>query len=85
MEKGTNSDTSALQAENWILRKLYQKYLRSFEVCFCRTMGKISCIDVRNEELLQKSQEEGEFPTTNKKKEFNWIGHILRTDCLLKP
>jgi hypothetical protein len=61
--------TSALQTENWTLRKVYQKYLRSFEVCFWRTMEKISCIDhVRNEELLKRVREGRNFLQPIKRK-----------------
>jgi hypothetical protein len=52
---GTNNDASVLQAENWTLRKVYKKFLGSFEVCSWRMMEKISWIDhVRNEEVLQR-------------------------------
>jgi hypothetical protein len=32
---------------------------------------------------ITKSQERMEYPTYNKKKEVDWIGHILCRNCLL--
>jgi hypothetical protein len=32
----------------------------------------------------KRRQEEETYPTTNNKKKDNWIGHILRTNYLLK-
>ena len=49
---------------------------------FCqRKMEKISWTDrVRNEEVLEESRRTG----ISYKKKTNWIGHILRRNCLLK-
>jgi hypothetical protein len=72
-------------AETWTLRKVDQKYLESFEVCYCRKMGKISWTDhVRNEEVLHRVKEERNIIHTVKRRNANWIGHILRRNCLLK-
>jgi hypothetical protein len=47
--------------------------------------GKISWTDrVRNEEVLQRVKEERNILHTIKRRKANWIGHILRTNCLLK-
>jgi hypothetical protein len=35
-------------------------------------------------ELLQRGKEERLYPAYNTTKEANWIGHILRRNCLLK-
>jgi hypothetical protein len=66
-------------AESWTPRKVDQKYLERSEMwCWMETF---SCTDrVKNEKVLQ-SQEGQECPTYNKKK-ANWIGHILRRNCL---
>jgi hypothetical protein len=39
---------------------------------------------VRNEEVFIQSQGEEKQPTCNKRKEANWIGHIVHRNCLLK-
>jgi hypothetical protein len=46
---------------------------------------KISCTDrVRNEEVLRRVKEERNILHTMKRRKVNWIGHILRRNCLLK-
>ena len=46
-------------------------------------MEKISLTDrVRNEVLQSQGGEE--YRTYNKRRKANWIGHILRRNCLLK-
>jgi hypothetical protein len=71
-------------ADTWILRKVDQKYLESFEMWCWRKMEKISWTDrVRNEEVLHRVKEERNIIQTTKKK-ANWIGHKLRRNCLLK-
>ena len=46
---------------------------------------KISWTDhVRNEEVLQRVQEERSILQTIKRKNDKWIGHILRRNCRLK-
>jgi len=48
-------------------------------------MEKINWIDrVRNEEVLQRVKEERNIHQTLKGRKANWIGHILRRNCLLK-
>ena len=48
-------------------------------------MEKINCIDhVRNEEVLQRVKEGRNIQQTLKGRKANWIGHILRRNCLLK-
>jgi hypothetical protein len=48
-------------------------------------MEKISWTDlVRNEEVLHRVKEERNIAHTIKRREANWIGHILRRNCLLK-
>jgi hypothetical protein len=72
-------------AETWTLRKVDQKYLVSFEVWCWRRMEKISWTDrVRNEEVLHRVKEERNIVHTIKRRKANWIGHILRRNCLLK-
>jgi hypothetical protein len=47
-------------------------------------MEKISWTDrVRNEEVLHRVKEERNIVHTVKRNKANWIGHILRRNCLL--
>jgi len=62
----------------WILRKVDQKYLKSFEMwCRRRTMKVIWTDPVRNE-VLQRVTEERKILKTIKRRKADWIGHILR-------
>jgi hypothetical protein len=71
-------------AETSTLRKVDQKYLGSFEMSYWRRMEKISWPDrVRNEELLQREKEARNILHTIKRRKADWIGHILRRNCLL--
>jgi hypothetical protein len=48
-------------------------------------MEKISWTDrVRNEEVLHRVKEARNIVQTIKRRKANWIGHILRRNCLLK-
>jgi hypothetical protein len=68
--------------ETWTLRKVEQKYLESFEMWCCRRM-EISWTDrVRNEVL--RVEEKRNILHTVKRRKANWIGHILRRNCLIK-
>ena len=72
-------------AENWTLRKTDQKYLESFELWCWRMMEKISWTDhVRNEEVLLRVNGQRNILHEIRKRKPNWIGHILRRNCLLK-
>jgi hypothetical protein len=72
-------------AEMWTLGKVDQKYMESFEMWCWRRMEKISWTDhVRNEEVLHRVKEEKNILHTVQRRKANWIGHILRRNCLLK-
>jgi hypothetical protein len=72
-------------AENWTLRAVDQKHLESFEMWCWRGMGKISWTDhVRNEEVLLKAKEQSNILHEIRKRKANWIGYILRRNCLLQ-
>jgi hypothetical protein len=72
-------------AETWTLRKADKKYLERSEMWCWRIMEKISWTDrVRNEDVLHRVKEERNILHTIKRKNANWIGHILRRNCLLK-
>ena len=48
-------------------------------------MEKISWTDnVRNEEVLHRVKEEGNILHRIRRRNADWIGHILRRNCLLK-
>ena len=62
-----------------------KKYLESFEIWCWRRMEKINWTDhVRNEEVLLRVNEQRNILHEIRKRKANWIGHILRRNCLLK-
>jgi hypothetical protein len=62
-----------------------QKHLESFEMWCWRRMEKISWTDhVRKEEVLLTVSEQRNILHEIRKRKANWIGHILRRNCLLK-
>jgi len=72
-------------AETWTLRTVDQKHLESFEMWCWRRMEKISWTDhVRNEEVLLRVKEQWNNLHEIRKRKTNWIGHILRRNCLLQ-
>jgi hypothetical protein len=72
-------------AETWTLRVADQNYLKRFEMWCWRRMEKISWTDhVRNEEALLRVNEQKHILHEIKKRKPNWIGQILRRNCLLK-
>jgi hypothetical protein len=72
-------------AEIWTLRKVGQKCQEGSEMWCWRRTEKISLLDhVRNEEVLLRVKEERNIVHTVNRREGNWIGHILRRNCLLK-
>jgi hypothetical protein len=72
-------------AETWTLRAVDQKQLESFEMWCWRRIEKISWTDrVRNEEVLLRVKEQRNILLKISKQQANWIGHILRRNCLLQ-
>jgi hypothetical protein len=72
-------------AETWTLWKEDQKHLESFEMWCWRRMENISWADcVRNEDILRTVKEKRNILHKIKRRKANWIGHILRRNCLLK-
>jgi len=62
-----------------------QKHVESFEMCCWRRMEKISQTDhVRNEEVLLRVKEQRNILHEISKRKANWIGHVLRRNCLLQ-
>jgi len=70
-------------AETWTLRAADEKYLESFEVWWWRRMEKVSWTDHVRNEVLKVNEERNIVPEIRKWK-ANWIGHIVRRNCLLK-
>jgi len=67
------------------LRAAEQKQLESFETWCWRRMEKISWTDrVRNGEVLLRVKEQRNIIHEIMKRKANWIGHILRRNCLLQ-
>jgi hypothetical protein len=76
----------ALQgAENWKIRKVDKKYLKSFEMWCWRRMEKIIWTDrVKNEHALYRVMWERNILHTIRRRKENWIGYIFSRTCLLK-
>ena len=71
-------------AETWTLRAVDQKHLGSFKIWCWRRM-EISWTDrVGNEEVLLTVKEQRNILHEISKRKANWIGHILRRNCLLQ-
>jgi hypothetical protein len=71
-------------AEIWTLRAVDQKHLESSEMWCWRRM-EISWTDhVRNEEALLRVKEQTNILQEISKRKANWIGHIVRRNCLLR-
>jgi hypothetical protein len=73
--------------ETWTLRAVDQKHLESFEKWCWRRMEEISWTDhVRNEDVLLRVEEQRNILHVHeiRKRKANWIGHILRINCLLQ-
>ena len=72
-------------AEIWTLRAVDQKHMESSEMWCWRRMEKISCTDhVRNEDVLLRVKEQRNILHEIRKRKANWIGHILRRNCILQ-
>jgi len=72
-------------AETWTFRAVDRKHLESFQMWCWRRMGKISWTDhARNEEVLLRVKEQRNILREISKRKANWIGHILRRNCLLQ-
>jgi hypothetical protein len=77
--------TALYGAETWMLRAVDQIHLESFKMWCWRRMEKISWTDhVRNKEVLLRVKEQRNILHEIRKWKANWIGHILRRNCLLQ-
>jgi hypothetical protein len=69
----------------WYFVILDQKHLESFEMWCWRRKEKISWTDhVKNEEVLPRVKEQRNILHEIRKRKANWIGHILRRNCLIQ-
>jgi len=71
-------------AENWTLGAADQKYLECFEMWCWRRMEISGTDHVGNEDALLRVNEQKNILHEIRKRKTNWIGHILRRNCLLK-
>jgi len=72
-------------AETLTLRKVDQKCLGSFEMWCWRRVEEIIWTDsVRNKEVLHTVKEERNNLHKIKRGKDNWIGYVLRRNCLIK-
>ena len=70
--------------ETWAQRKLKWTYLESFEMWGWRGMKKIKWPEkVTNEQVLQRIWEKMKLLNDILRRKPNWIGHILKRNCLL--
>ena len=70
--------------ETWTLKKREKKYLESFEMWCWRRIAKVKWKDtVTNEEVLSRVNVKRSILDTVLRRKANWIGHILRRNCLL--
>jgi len=49
-----------------------------------RMMGKVSWIDRVRDEVLHRGKEQRNILQTVNRRKVNWIGHMLRGNCLVK-
>ena len=71
-------------AETWTLRAVDKKHMESFETWCWRRMEKISWTDRVGNEVLHRVMGERSVIHAIKRRKANWIGHILRRNCLVK-
>jgi hypothetical protein len=65
-------------AETWTLRKVDQKYLKDFEMWWCRRLEISWTNCVRSENVLRRVKEKRCTLHTITRTKANWIGHISR-------
>ena len=66
-------------------RTVDEKHLGNFEMWCWKRMEKISWTDhVKNEEVLLRVKEQRNILHEISKRRTNWIGHIVRRNCLLQ-
>jgi hypothetical protein len=71
-------------AETLTLQAVDQKHMESFEMWCWRRMEYISWADHVRNELSLRVKEQRNILHEIRKRKANWIGHILRRNCLLQ-
>ena len=72
-------------AETWSLRKEEIKRIEAMEMWLWRRMEGVRWEDrVTNEEVLKRVGEKRQVIREIKKRKANWLGHVMRRDCLLR-
>jgi len=71
-------------AETWTLPKVDQKYVESFEMRVRRRIEKIGWTDRVRNEVLHRIKEGRNILQAIKIRKANWIGYVLRWNCLLQ-
>jgi hypothetical protein len=72
-------------AETWTPRAVDQKHVESFEMWCWRRMEMMSwTYNVRNEDVLLRVKGQRNILHEIRKRKVNWIGHILRRNCILQ-
>jgi len=72
-------------AETWTFWAVDQKHVEGFEMWCWRRMERIIWTDrVRNEEELHRVKEQRNILHEIRKRNSNWIGQILRRNCILQ-
>ena len=75
---------ASYSSEIWTLSKLERNYLESFEMWCWRRMEGIKWSDkVTTEEIIKRIGEKRTLLNNVLRRKANWIGHILRRNCLL--
>ena len=82
---GVDEDNVVWGTGDFLIYKYLSPMCTSFEMWCQRRMEKISWTDhVRNEEVLLRVKEQRNILHEIRKRKANWIGHILRRNCLLQ-
>jgi len=73
-----------LHGETWILRNVDHIFLKLFFLMCWRKVEKVNWTNRVKKEILHKVKEDRHIIPKKKRKKVNWIGHILRRNCLLR-
>ena len=72
-------------SETWTMRKDDIRRLEAFEMWIWRRMKRVSWMEHKtNEEILQMVGEERSMMETIRRRQRNWIGHIMRSDTIVR-
>ena len=72
-------------SETWTLQKEDVKRLEAFEMWLYRRIMKVKWTEHKtNEEVLEMVEDKRILIETIRKRQKNWVGHVLRSDTLLR-